>query len=49
MFGVVLAFALGIILTKAGVPPKIMWRIMFGFDIITIIYGIVNCLIGYIP
>lgn len=49
MFGVVVAFGLGIILTKCGVEDQIMWRIMFGLDILTISFVIVNCFLGVIP
>ncbi len=49
MFGVVVAYGLGTILTKAGVSDQIMWRVMFGFDIITISFVIINCLLRVIP
>ena len=49
MFGVVFAFGLGIILTKAGFEDQIMWRIMFGLDILTILFVIAKCFLGVIP
>jgi hypothetical protein len=49
MFGVVVAYGLGTILTKAGVSMHIMWRIMFGLDILTISFVIINCILGVIP
>ncbi len=49
VFGVVFAYLLGIILTKSGVPEEIMWRIMFGFNYVTIITVILNCIFGVIP
>ncbi len=49
MFGVVFAFGMGIILAKAGVNDQVMWRIMFGLDILSISFVIFNCFIGFIP
>ncbi len=48
MFGVVVAYGLGTILTKTGVSDAVMWRIMFGFDILTISFVIVNIILGVI-
>lgn len=49
VFGVVFAYGFGVILTKAGLPDEIIWRIMFGFNIITILTVFLNCLFKVIP
>ncbi len=49
ILGVLFAYSLGAILTKSGVPDDIKWRIMFGFNIIVILYLLGNCLLGFIP
>lgn len=47
--GVVFAYGFGVILTKAGLSEQILWRVIFGFDAITILVVIIACLIGIIP
>ncbi len=47
--GVLFAYSLGTILTKSGVPDHIKWRVMFGVNIIVILYLLCNCLFGFIP
>jgi len=49
MFGVVVAYGLGTILTKVGASMHVMWRVMFGLDILTISFVIINCILGIIP
>lgn len=47
--GILFAYVLGAIITKSGIPDHIKWRLMFGFNILVILYLLLNCLFGFIP
>jgi len=47
--GVLFAYTLGTILSKSEVDDHFMWRGMFGFNIVMILFVLLNCLFGIIP
>ncbi len=49
MLGLVTVFGFGVILTKSGVEYQVLWRVMFGLDILPICIVIVSCFLGIIP
>lgn len=47
--GIFFAYVYGTILTKSGVPDHIKWRLVFGFNFVTLMILFINCVFGFLP
>lgn len=47
--GILFAYTLGMILTKSKVDDRFLWRGMFGFNFVMIVFILFNCLVGIVP